>query len=189
MDVEYFPFDEQTCVMKFGSWTYDGFQVKIMIVVMMVKELVFGPPDFANLWKPLNRNGIIVGKFGCTWIPTSSSCSSERKKGFLNFLGSEYFAQRFNQPFDEIGQKNVGHPVTSLAKFWGDLGGSRGSFGLKCSPRIADWSLKVIWKCQHMKKFARNKETRTKTESNLGQNMPKLAQICRYTWNKNCALT
>ncbi len=29
MDVEYFPFDEQTCVMKFGSWTYDGFQVNI----------------------------------------------------------------------------------------------------------------------------------------------------------------
>ena len=29
IDVEYFPFDEQTCVMKFGSWTYDGFQVSI----------------------------------------------------------------------------------------------------------------------------------------------------------------
>ena len=29
IDVEYFPFDEQTCVMKFGSWTYDGFQVRI----------------------------------------------------------------------------------------------------------------------------------------------------------------
>ena len=27
IDVEYFPFDEQTCVMKFGSWTYDGFKV------------------------------------------------------------------------------------------------------------------------------------------------------------------
>ncbi len=31
MDVEYFPFDEQTCVMKFGSWTYDGFQVKMRL--------------------------------------------------------------------------------------------------------------------------------------------------------------
>jgi nicotinic acetylcholine receptor len=30
MDVEYFPFDEQTCVMKFGSWTYDGFQVRLL---------------------------------------------------------------------------------------------------------------------------------------------------------------
>ncbi|XP_011499821.1 PREDICTED: acetylcholine receptor subunit alpha-like [Ceratosolen solmsi marchali] len=29
IDVEYFPFDEQTCVMKFGSWTYDGSQVDL----------------------------------------------------------------------------------------------------------------------------------------------------------------
>ena len=28
IDVEYFPFDEQTCVMKFGSWTYDGNKVR-----------------------------------------------------------------------------------------------------------------------------------------------------------------
>ncbi|KAH7945217.1 hypothetical protein HPB49_008449 [Dermacentor silvarum] len=27
IDVEFFPFDEQTCLMKFGSWTYDGFKV------------------------------------------------------------------------------------------------------------------------------------------------------------------
>ena len=36
MDVEYFPFDEQTCVMKFGSWTYDGFQVDKIIKAAMV---------------------------------------------------------------------------------------------------------------------------------------------------------
>jgi hypothetical protein len=31
IDVEYFPFDEQTCVLKFGSWTYDGFKVSLAI--------------------------------------------------------------------------------------------------------------------------------------------------------------
>lgn len=29
VDVTYFPFDVQTCKLKFGSWTYDGFQVDI----------------------------------------------------------------------------------------------------------------------------------------------------------------
>ena len=29
IDVEFFPFDEQECMMKFGSWTYDGFMVSI----------------------------------------------------------------------------------------------------------------------------------------------------------------
>jgi nicotinic acetylcholine receptor, invertebrate len=30
IDVEFFPFDEQHCSMKFGSWTYDGFQVDLV---------------------------------------------------------------------------------------------------------------------------------------------------------------
>lgn len=29
IDVEYFPFDEQTCFLKFGSWTYDGYTVDL----------------------------------------------------------------------------------------------------------------------------------------------------------------
>ncbi|XP_011340986.1 acetylcholine receptor subunit alpha-like 1 [Ooceraea biroi] len=29
IDVEYFPFDQQTCFMKFGSWTYDGYTVDL----------------------------------------------------------------------------------------------------------------------------------------------------------------
>ncbi|XP_037029709.1 acetylcholine receptor subunit alpha-like isoform X3 [Bradysia coprophila] len=29
IDVEYFPYDVQTCRMKLGSWTYDGFQVDL----------------------------------------------------------------------------------------------------------------------------------------------------------------
>ena len=28
IDITWFPFDDQNCDMKFGSWTYDGFKVK-----------------------------------------------------------------------------------------------------------------------------------------------------------------
>jgi hypothetical protein len=28
IDITWFPFDDQRCEMKFGSWTYDGFQVR-----------------------------------------------------------------------------------------------------------------------------------------------------------------
>ena len=30
IDVEFFPFDEQTCFLKFGSWSFDGFQVSLV---------------------------------------------------------------------------------------------------------------------------------------------------------------
>lgn len=30
IDITWFPFDDQRCEMKFGSWTYDGFQVRIL---------------------------------------------------------------------------------------------------------------------------------------------------------------
>ena len=29
INVEWFPFDEQSCDMKFGSWTYDGYQLDL----------------------------------------------------------------------------------------------------------------------------------------------------------------
>lgn len=32
IDVRYFPFDQQTCFMKFGSWTYDGNQVSDSLI-------------------------------------------------------------------------------------------------------------------------------------------------------------
>jgi len=30
IDVTFFPFDEQRCPLKFGSWTYDGFQMDLL---------------------------------------------------------------------------------------------------------------------------------------------------------------
>lgn len=31
IDVEFFPFDEQRCVLKWASWTYDGYQVRSIL--------------------------------------------------------------------------------------------------------------------------------------------------------------
>jgi hypothetical protein len=43
IDVEYFPFDEQTCVMKFGSWTYDGSQVSDVSIPLLSPYLLEHP--------------------------------------------------------------------------------------------------------------------------------------------------
>lgn len=34
IDVEFFPFDEQLCTLKIGSWTYDGFSVDIKHIAL-----------------------------------------------------------------------------------------------------------------------------------------------------------
>ena len=34
IDITYFPFDDQCCSMKFGSWAYDGFQVSHIAQLM-----------------------------------------------------------------------------------------------------------------------------------------------------------
>jgi hypothetical protein len=32
VDVTYFPFDDQVCFLKLGSWTYNGFQVCFLLL-------------------------------------------------------------------------------------------------------------------------------------------------------------
>ena len=42
IDVEYFPYDAQTCFLKMGSWTYSGFQVRPMVLLRFFWPLNLG---------------------------------------------------------------------------------------------------------------------------------------------------
>lgn len=50
INVEYFPFDEQSCIMKFGSWTYNGAQVIIMYshVYKRAMQNILEQPNLLN---------------------------------------------------------------------------------------------------------------------------------------------
>ncbi|XP_071658505.1 neuronal acetylcholine receptor subunit beta-3 isoform X4 [Patagioenas fasciata] len=55
MDVTFFPFDRQNCSMKFGSWTYDG----NMVDLILVDENVDRKDFFDNgEWEILNAKGM-----------------------------------------------------------------------------------------------------------------------------------
>ncbi|XP_070263502.1 neuronal acetylcholine receptor subunit beta-3 isoform X1 [Myotis yumanensis] len=55
MDVTFFPFDRQNCSMKFGSWTYDG----AMVDLVLMNENVDRKDFFDNgEWEILNAKGM-----------------------------------------------------------------------------------------------------------------------------------
>lgn len=58
IDVHYFPFDEQICAMKFGSWTYDGYRVDVQMEAEkgdIKKYLVNGEWDLIGLTAQRNE--------------------------------------------------------------------------------------------------------------------------------------
>ncbi|XP_061684648.1 neuronal acetylcholine receptor subunit beta-3a isoform X2 [Syngnathoides biaculeatus] len=67
MDVTFFPFDRQNCSMKFGSWTYDGNMVDLVLVDYYVDRKDF----FDNgEWEILNATGMKGGRRdGVYWYP------------------------------------------------------------------------------------------------------------------------
>ncbi|MEQ2214167.1 hypothetical protein XENOCAPTIV_015533 [Xenoophorus captivus] len=67
MDVTFFPFDRQNCSMKFGSWTYDGHMVDLVLVDQYVDRKDF----FDNgEWEILNATGVKGSRRdGVYWYP------------------------------------------------------------------------------------------------------------------------
>lgn len=67
MDVTFFPFDRQNCSMKFGSWTYDGNMVDLVLTDHYVDRKDF----FDNgEWEILNATGVKGSRRdGVYWYP------------------------------------------------------------------------------------------------------------------------
>ena len=67
MDVTFFPFDRQNCPMKFGSWTYDGNMVDLVLIDHYVDRKDF----FDNgEWQILNATGATGSRHdGVYWYP------------------------------------------------------------------------------------------------------------------------
>ena len=87
-------------------------------------SLLLSPLDLWNLWNPFNRIRIIMGKFGCTQIRTSSSCSSERGHDFGNlFFGFWIFCPEVSSAFWQNPPKTflgffVKRPIKPLGKIF-----------------------------------------------------------------------
>ncbi|CAB4063684.1 CHRNN [Lepeophtheirus salmonis] len=98
IDVTYFPFDQQTCIMKFGSWTFTGDQVSLTLYNN--KDYV----DLSDYWKSGTWDIIEVPAYlniHNDTLPTETDISfyiTIRRKTL--FLHCEF------NPSDEAGEKS-----------------------------------------------------------------------------------
>lgn len=72
IDVTYFPFDQQTCIMKFGSWTFTGDQVSFIIIISSIFHL-----------KAMCSSTYLGAKalYSCCLLPSRGSILSRRLGG------------------------------------------------------------------------------------------------------------
>ncbi|ESN92655.1 hypothetical protein HELRODRAFT_69301 [Helobdella robusta] len=77
IDVEFFPFDEQKCTLKIGSWSYDGFSVDIKHISLrdgaMEFETIADGIDLADYYKSTEWDLLAVpAKKYCKYYPCCS---------------------------------------------------------------------------------------------------------------------
>ncbi len=89
IDITHFPFDEQTCFLKFGSWTYDGFKLDISFFDDL-DEVDLNDYIESNEWKildnPAKKN---VKYYPCCQEPypdLTFTVKLRRKVAFYNYI-------------------------------------------------------------------------------------------------------
>lgn len=107
IDVRYFPFDEQTCIMKFGSWTYDGFKV---CIIRTFSELS------STIWRKENKRRDISSD-------TLSNCGIRdwRKEVAVMFLSSSpgccFFLQTWSS-WQFVGSSSLSLSLFLVPRVW-----------------------------------------------------------------------
>jgi hypothetical protein len=51
IDITWFPFDDQNCEMKFGSWTYNGFSVSVDKSILKLEALPTSSLSSTSRWR------------------------------------------------------------------------------------------------------------------------------------------
>ena len=82
IDVTYFPFDQQTCIMKFGSWTFTGDQVSLSL--FNNKNHV----DLSDYWKSGTWDIIEVPAYLNVHNNTGQSAEISSADIWLHFRGN-----------------------------------------------------------------------------------------------------
>ena len=81
INAEFLPFDEQECLMKFGSWTYDGYQVDVVHAKSQPATNVVGKRHLLVWMARLSVYMIFVSGLGLSFVPNAfHNCYSQWTK-------------------------------------------------------------------------------------------------------------
>ena len=114
INVEWFPFDEQSCDMKFGSWTYDGYQVDLKHVDQVKgSNVVDVGIDLKEFYLSVEWDILAVPAFRNEEYYTSTA---EQEEG----MDSQCWVKNF---FKSPGQKNSWNQINQFHEknFWSKI--------------------------------------------------------------------
>jgi len=92
INIQYFPFDMQTCRMKFGSWTYDGSKINLELLYETTKD-GFDLTEYIenNEWTIVSSSAIRnVIKYACCpgepFVDITFELKIRRQPAFYNYI-------------------------------------------------------------------------------------------------------